>query len=265
MDLTKDLINDIEQFLNDEEIMNFFEIKGFKPTFKPILGKYNIVCLENPKKKTKNIEIMDIKKDRKNKNRIRFKGNTWAFSIKLNNNGKFYLDHLLIGNVIKDEYTFIMRQNIDENNNTEFIIKLVDNNNIKHIYHIKDDCIHITRQTIIPKEFECKNNRFIEKQSNNNKIMEEFLYFKGKDNNPTLLDYSKKNQDACKQEFLILESSYISITSFISKRIPFLTACITEKTDDKPYKIERKKKISEPYKKNSITINKHKIYELVKK
>ncbi len=29
MDLTKDLINGIEEFLNDEEIMNFFEIKGF--------------------------------------------------------------------------------------------------------------------------------------------------------------------------------------------------------------------------------------------
>ena len=64
MDLTKDLINGIEHFLNDEEIMNFFEIKGFKPTFKPILGKYNIVCLENPKKKTKNIKPKKVVKNK---------------------------------------------------------------------------------------------------------------------------------------------------------------------------------------------------------
>lgn len=265
MYLTNNLINGIEEFLNDEEVMNFFEIKGYKPIYKSILGK-NTVYLENAK--NKNIEIMEIKADRNNKDRIRFKGSTWAFSINRNNDGKYYLDHLLIGNVEKNEYTFIMRHNIDENNNSEFIVKLVDNNNRKHIYHIKDNCIHMTRETLPPKEFECKDNKFVEKQSKESrKKIEEFFYFKGKDDKPALLDYSEEYQDACKQEFIILENSYISITSFIARRIPFLSTCINEKADDnvKPYEIKRKTDVTKPYERGKNNRDNNKIYKFTRK
>ena len=257
-----DLMENIKEFLESEELISFFEIKGYRPLAEK--GWFRLLNIKN-----NTIERMGVFKDINNEKRIRFKGKNWAFSLNRDNNDKLYLDHLLIGDVEKNEYTFIMRHNIDENNNNEFIIKLVDKNNIKHIYHIKDDCIHITKETLSPKEFEYnKDNKFVEKQSNkNNKIIEEFFYFKGKDNKPALLDYSKKYQDACKQEFVILESSYISITSFIAKRIPFLSTCINEKADDnvKPYEIKRKTDVTKPYERGKNNGDNNKICKFTRK
>lgn len=258
-----DLMENIKEFLESEELISFFEIKGYRPLAEK--GWFRLLNIKN-----NTIERMGVFKDINNEKRIRFKGKNWAFSLNRDNNDKLYLDHLLIGDVEKNEYTFIMRHNIDENNNNEFIVKLVDNKNIKHIYHIKDDCIHITKETLPPKEFEYnknnKDNKFIEKQSNkNDKIIEEFFYFKGKDNKPALLDCSKEYQDACKQEFVILENSYISITSFIAKRIPFLSTCINEKANDnvKLYEIKRKERTTKPYEKAAIDDTK--IYQFTRK
>ena len=256
-----DLMENIKEFLGSEELISFFEIKGYRPLAEK--GWFRLLNIKN-----NTIERMGVFKDINNEKRIRFKGKNWAFSLNRDNNDKLYLDHLLIGDVEKNEYTFIMRHNIDKNNNSEFIVKLVDNNNRKHIYHIKDNCIHITKETLPPKEFECKDNKFVEKQSKESKKkIEEFFYFKGKDDKPALLDYSEEYQDACKQEFVILENSYISITSFIARRIPFLSTCINEKADDnvKPYEIKRKTDVTKPYKRGKNNGDNNKIYKFTRK
>ena len=68
---------------------------------------------------------MDILGDENNQNRIRIKGTNFAFSINVDENENLYLDHLLIGNVNKDEYDFIMRSEFIDGKN-KITVKLVD-------------------------------------------------------------------------------------------------------------------------------------------
>lgn len=259
MYLTRDLINSIEEFLNDEETMNFFEIKGYKPIYKSILGKSNILYLKNTK--NKNIEIMEIKADRNNKNRIHLKGKNWYFSLNRDENDNIYLDHLLIGNVTEESFVFSYRY--DERKN-EIIIKLVDNKNVKHTYFINDSCISMERQSIKDKIPNYKNKHYNIKEYAQQEDEYEFEYFriyKDEKGDAILSGLEREYANNCLKEFLVLEDAYISITSYIEKRIPFFSKCIdkSSKHDVKLYEIKREKNPKSPYKR--IAPNNTKIYK----
>ena len=90
------LMEKIKEFLDSEELVKLFEIKGYKPTVED--GWFKLKNIKNNK-----IERMRVYSDPNNEKRIRFKGENWAFSLNRNSEGQLYLDHLLIGNVEKEE------------------------------------------------------------------------------------------------------------------------------------------------------------------
>ena len=92
-----------------------------------------------------------------------------------------------------------------------------------------------------------------------NTKIEKTLYYKG------CFKIIKYSNCQTSEEFVILENSYISITSFIAKRIPFLSTCINEKANDnvKLYEIKRKERTTKPYEKAAIDDTK--IYQFTRK
>ena len=216
-----DIMRKINEFLNDEELVNFFMVKGYRPTIEN--GWF--VLIDNNKNRSEKMKVFN---DLNNSKRIRFKGKNWAFSINKNNENKLYLDHLLIGNVEKDEYDFIMRHNIDENNNDQFIIKLIDDKNKKHIYEINEDEINIERITIKDKNYSESHSIKDYIDQNVEYEHENFSFYKDENNKVKIKDDSMEYAKDCIKEFLILEKSYITITNYIEKRIPFITKCINE-------------------------------------
>lgn len=232
-----DIMGKINEFLNDEELVNFFMVKGYRPTIEN--GWF--VLIDNNKNRSEKMKVFN---DLNNSKRIRFKGKNWAFSINKNNENKLYLDHLLIGNVEKDEYDFIMRHNIDENNNDQFIIKLIDDKNKKHIYEINEDEINIERITIKDKNYSESHSIKDYIDQNVEYEHENFSFYKDENNKVKIKDDSMEYAKDCIKEFLILEKSYITITNYIEKRIPFITKCINEcnairELNVKPYEIKR--------------------------
>lgn len=232
-----DIMRKINEFLNDEELVNFFMVKGYRPTIEN--GWF--VLIDNNKNRSEKMKVFN---DLNNSKRIRFKGKNWAFSINKNNENKLYLDHLLIGNVEKDEYDFIMRHNIDENNNDQFIIKLIDDKNKKHIYEINEDEINIERITIKDKNYSESHSIKDYIDQNVEYEHENFSFYKDENNKVKIKDDSMEYAKDCIKEFLILEKSYITITNYIEKRIPFITECINEcnairELNVKPYEIKR--------------------------
>lgn len=205
-----DLMEKIKEFLENDEIKNLFITNGYNTIITD-----DKVYLENKNKKT--IEKMNILNDENNKNRIRFKGSNFAFSISSDEKGNLYLDHLLIGNVEQDEYDFIMRKEIIDRK-TKITVKLVDDKNVKHIYKIKEDSISIERISIRKKfEEEIKKDNMLQKY-----LIEHFHLFKGKEKQIIIGNQDKEYIYNCLKEFLILEKSFIIITPYIEKRIPFL-------------------------------------------
>lgn len=232
-----DIMGKINEFLNNEELVNFFMVKGYRPTIEN--GWF--VLIDNNKNKSEKMKVFN---DLNNSKRIRFKGKNWAFSINKNNENKLYLDHLLIGNVEKDEYDFIMRHNIDENNNDQFIIKLIDEKNKKHIYEINENEINIERITIKDKNYSESHSIKDYIDQNVEYEHENFSFCKDENNKVKIKDDSMEYAKDCIKEFLILEKSYITITNYIEKRIPFITECINEcnairELNVKPYEIKR--------------------------
>ena len=73
---------------------------------------------------------MDILGDENNQKSYSHQRNYFAFSINVDENENLYLDHLLIGNVNKDEYDFIMRSEFIDGKN-KITVKLVDDKNVK--------------------------------------------------------------------------------------------------------------------------------------
>lgn len=251
------LIEEIKEFLKEEDIINFFTIKGYRPSVEN--GCFRLINT-----KTNKIENTNVKKDPNNSNRIRFKSKTWAFSLNRNQEGNLYLDHLLIGDVEKEEFIFSMRHNITKDNSNEVIVKLIDSKNRRHIYQIKDKYIYIIRETTKPKEFEYNgDNKLIEKQTKENeKTIEKFCLFKDADGKSVFLNDSIEYQKECKKEFLILEDSYITITPFIAKIIPFLDTCIASLDEAvKLYEIKRRPEKEENDK--ETTTGKAKIYKII--
>lgn len=217
------LVSEIKSFLEDEELITLFENKGFKPIF--ILDCFLLMNLKN-----NTIENLSILKDLKNKNRTRFKGEKWAFSINRDNNGKLYLDHLLIGDVKKEEFYFSLRHNIDQNNRNQFIIKFIDENNIKNIIKIND------------------NRLILLKDYNNKKGTEQkrFAIYRNEQNQAVSLE---DNSNYAKQIFdslLSLEKIYPTLTAYIGQRIPFINDCLenivsSKNNSVKTYQIKKKK------------------------
>ena len=255
-----DLMKNTKNFLESEEIKNLFEINGYNT-----MVIDNEIYLENKNKKT--TEKMDILGDENNQNRIRFKGTNFAFSINVDENENLYLDHLLIGNVNKDEYDFIMRSEFIDGKN-KITVKLVDDKNVKHIYKIKDDAINIDRISIEKKEYNDEHfitKKFEEEVKEDNMLqkysIEHFHLFKGKENQIIIGNQDKEYANNCQKEFLVLEKTYIGITSYIEKRILFLSEAINTvaNSDARLYEIKRKTGITKTSEENN------KIYKFTKK
>lgn len=255
-----DIMERIREFLDNEELVNFFEIKGYKPSIEK--GWFRLINTKN-----NTVERMGVFIDPNNK-RIRFKGERWAFSINRDNNNNIYLDHLLIGNVKEEEFDFSFRHNINKDNKNEIIVKLVDDKNVKHTYRIKENSISIERQSVKDKMPKYQNKNYNIKdyaKQEDEYEYKHFHIFKDENGNIKLLNPSKENFDNCLKEFLILEKKYISITSYIEKRINFLSEVISTVTnsDTKLYEIKRKTSTTKPYEK-AIT-EETKTYKFTKK
>ena len=253
-----DLMENIKELLESEEIKNFFEINGYNLTFID-----DEVYLENKNKKT--TEKMNILGDENNQNRIRFKGANFAFSINIDENGNLYLDHLLIGNVKKDEYDFIMRKEIINGEN-KITVKLVDDKNVKHIYKIRENSINIERQQVKDKTPKYQNKDYDIKDYAKQKDEYEhshFYIFKDEDGNVKLSNPSQEYRNNCLKEFLILEKTFINITPYIEKRILFLSEAINTASNSDTrlsYGIKRNAKITKPY----IPKEKTKMYQFTR-
>lgn len=262
-----DLMENIKEFLESEEIKNLFMINGYNTT---VID--NEIYLENKNKKT--TEVMTILGDENNKNRLRFKGTNFAFSININENGSFYLDHLLIGNIEQDEYDFIMRNEIIDGK-SKITVKLVDDKNVKHIYKIKDNSINIDKISIRKKEYNDEHfitKKFEEKAKENSKFqkykIEHFHLFKGKENQIIIGNKDKEYANKCLEEFLILEKSFIGITPYIEKIIPIISASINEASylNVTPYEIKRTNKEDIDKEDNHyVPVEQTKIYKFTKK
>lgn len=232
-----DLMEKIKEFLNNKELVSLFEIKGYRPTADK--GYFRLINIKNNK-----IERMGVYNDPNNEKRIRFKGENWAFSLNRDSKDNLYLDHLLIGDVEKEEFDFSFRHYITEDNKDKIVVKLVDDKNIKHIYRIKEDAINIERISVKDKMPSYKRD-FSIKDYKNKKCeykYEHFSFNKDEKSTAKLSNQSKEYANNCFKEFLILEKTYISITSYIEKRISFLSACINEASyhDVMQYEIKRK-------------------------
>ncbi len=221
------LIDKLKFFLQNEEFSSLLENKSYRIETKNDL--FYLFHLNNQEK-------MVILKDPNNNNRIRFKGTNLAFSVSCNEDGTFYLDHLLIGDVKKEEFDFIMRHEII-NQKDKITIKLINNENIKYIYEIDNDNIKIdtiSQKQIIKqnenKDIELKNQIDIQTYST------EFNFRRNENGNTEFIEETKDKAKEAFKAFLTLEKTYPTITSYINKRIPFLTDCIREASEIKDQK-----------------------------
>lgn len=221
---------ELKDFLEDENLINFFLIKGYKPIIKD--GWF---YLSNSK--TKTLEKMTVLNDMNNKQRIRFKGKNLAFSLNRNGEGNLYLDHLLIGDIDKEEFNFIMRHEIIEG--TDIItIRLVDEKNIQHKYKIKNNSVNIQKVSIKDKFKKIKLNSASIKDYIKQSPGYKFEYFAfHKDNQKAKLNNNSiEHATNCTKEFIALEKSYIGITSYIGKIAPFFNDCINATYETVYYK-----------------------------
>lgn len=229
-----DILNYIESFTNNRDLMELFALNNYEP-----IGWFGLKNI-----KSKKIERLAINIDKSDPNRVHFKGKNIYFTLNTNSKGEIYLDHLLIGDVEKEEFDFSFRHNITEN---KIIVKLVDDKNVKHAYKIKNNTVNIERQSIknkLPK-YQTRNYNIKDYAKQKDKYeYKHFYIFKDEDGNTELPDSSKEYTDNCLKEFLILEKSFIGITSYIEKRILFLSEAINTVaySDARLYEIKRKRK-----------------------
>ena len=246
-----DILNYIESFTNNKDLMELFALNNYEP-----IGWFGLKNI-----KSKKIERLAINIDKSNPNRVHFKGKNIYFTLNTNSKGEIYLDHLLIGDVEKEEFDFSFRHNITEN---KIIVKLVDDKNVKHIYNIKNNTINIERQSIknkLPK-YQTRNYNIKDYAKQKDEYeYKHFYIFKDEDGNIKLSNQSKEYNNNCLKEFLILEKSFIGITPYIEKRILFLSEAINTvaNSDARLYEIKRKTSITKTSEENN------KIYKFTKK
>ena len=238
-----DILNYIESFTNNRDLMELFTLNNYEP-----IGWFGLKNI-----KSKKIERLAVNIDKSDPNRVHFKGENIYFTLNTNSKGEIYLDHLLIGDVEKEEFDFSFRHNITEN---KIIVKLVDDKNVKHIYNIKNDTINIERQSIknkLPK-YQTRNYNIKDYAKQKDEYeYKHFYIFKDEDGNIKLSNQSKEYNNNCLKEFLILEKSFIGITPYIEKRILFLSEAINTvaNSDARLYEIKRKISMTKPYVKTS--------------
>ena len=200
----------------NDSLKSFLEANGYIL----MLSKNNIEIENLKKKKIEKTIILDDDKER-----IRIKGETIAISFNKDNNNNYYLDHLLIGDVKKNEFDFSYRNNLDK-----IIVKMIANNQ-KHIFLIKDNYLGIKKISMPNINSKKSDNLGI------NYIVEDFTLTEN--DNSKSENYLKE----CQNEFIILEYNYPTITSYINDNMPFISKCIDTCNDKPPkiYEVKRKR------------------------
>ena len=202
--------------LMNDSLKSFLKANGYILT----LSKNSIEIENLKKKKIEKATILDDDKER-----IRIKGETIAVSFNKDSNNDYYLDHLLIGDVKKNEFDFSYRNNLDR-----IIVKMIANNQ-KHIFLIKDNYLGIKKISMPNINSKKSDNLGI------NYIVEDFTLTEN--DNSKSENYLKE----CQNEFIILEYNYPTITSYINDNMPFISKCI-DTCNDKPtkiYEVKRKR------------------------
>ena len=200
----------------NDSLKSFLEANGYIL----MLSKNNIEIENLKKKKIEKTIILDDDKER-----IRIKGETIAISFNKDNNNNYYLDHLLIGDVKKNEFDFSYRNNLDK-----IIVKMIADNQ-KYIFLIKDNYLGIKKISMPNINSKKSDNLGI------NYIVEDFTLTEN--DNSKSENYLKE----CQNEFIILEYNYPTITSYINDNMPFISKCI-DTCNDKPtkiYEVKRKR------------------------
>lgn len=228
----KDIVLDLADFLKNEELKSFFEINDYNI----IVDNKGVNLISLNKRR----ERMSVYKDKNNMNRVHFKGETLYFTLNRDKNDKIYLDHLLIGNMnnMKEkDFSFSFRDNIDDDGKRKIIVKFIDDKEAFHSYIIEDDFINIERITIKDKRYNWDLTPIEAPNYNHN----QFYIFKNDRDEAVLSIESKEYANGCLKEFLTLEKTFIGITSYIERRIPFFSNCINEASyrDVRLYEIKK--------------------------
>lgn len=226
------IIEKINECLNNKDLQKLLEVKDYISFF----ANDWFYLFE---KKKKILEKMLVLTEDGSTNRIRFKGNNIAFSLGKDPMEKFYLDHLLLGDIKNEEFIFSLRHQYLENDEV-IAVKLVDNG-ILHTFNISRNSLSIEKT--YAKEIDYTNYNKDEEVT-----YETQIFNLKKENNEIKvwnnIDNKEHEQDIMK-EFQILENFYPTITSYISGYLPFLSECIIntkniQKEKTKIYKIKRK-------------------------
>ena len=236
------LMEKLESFLTNKDLINLFKVKGYQP-----LVIDNWFYLKNLK--TNKTEKMSVYQDQKDPKRIRFKGEKWAFSLNRNQEGALYLDHLLIGDVKKEEFIFSMRHKytvIDGNNglvDENINIKLASHN-MKHIFHIRKNALDIEQISVLPKNY---TNPSYYQNVHPQYQLKHYHFYQDETDTIELLKPSLEKAQECIKEFIYLEDFYPTITSYMSKDFKIIDEAMKKchdirRNNTKIYVMKRNKK-----------------------
>ena len=235
-----DIMEYFNNLMQSKEIITLFNANGI--TFSITNGCFTLI------KNNKKTEAMKIALN-PDTNSLNFQGSSIIFSLNHDKNNKLYLEKLIIGNIDKDEIKFIMQHKLTESDET-IEIHFTDQKDNNHKFILKDESLEIEKASLFFK-YSLEKERLQGKQV--------FSYFKFSKDIDTS-EYSKEYYDNCLTEFIELEKSCLSITSYLKTKIPFLENCIEEVIENKRNPINKPKaktkvytiKKSKPFYRNDV-------------
>lgn len=215
----------VDLFFKNETEQKLFTGLGKRP----LISEQWFVSKDLQTQKEEKLKVYNDLNDQK---RIRCKGQDFAFSLNQDMFGNYYLDHLLLGKIEQEDFYFSMRrkknyQFVDENaiEENSFIIKQVKENML-HVMTINEQMLNMT---IL--------------QAEDQTIVEQYHFHYNEDQKIILDIDTTENRKKAFQEFIVLERTYPTITSYINDSMPIMEQVITfcHELPDKAYDIKVKK------------------------
>ena len=216
-----DIIEYFKDLIQAKEIIALFNANNI--TISIINGCFKLI------RDNKKIEPMKISLN-PDTNSLIFQGNSIVFSLNYDKNNNLYLEKLIRGNIDKDEIKFIMQHKLFDNGET-IEIYFTDKDHNNHKFILKDESLEIEKSSLF-FEYSLIKERLQGKQI--------FSYFKFSKDMDTY-EYSKEYYDNCFKEFIELEKSCLSITSYLKTKLPFLNNCIEEAIENRKNPINKSK------------------------
>ena len=226
-------------------VNNFLEQENEQKLFKA-LSKYAVLEEDHLvlyDLRTGKKEVMELLEDETCAKRLRFKGRQFAFSLQLNQDKQLYVDHLLVGDIDKEAFTFSMRHIMESIprpwqqetlQRDEFVLKTMKNN-VWHSLRVNQNHVQMERAKMQYDYFESQSTESFKSCT---KVDFASYHFIGKQ--VALCDTSgnRKNHWEVQstrplestrpvvEEIIAFESAYPSITNYIGYHMPVLESVI---------------------------------------